>query len=267
VPSGADQPALSAPEDIQELIKQRAEARAVLSEQLKVVTDTEEWQEYNAEAEFELDVLRSRYANSGEPMTPQRTAQFQAHHRKLQMHIMEQAAEKAAQKFFLGLTSKEREKLRQEFQELEATGETLDTGDVLDAPGLDVGALDEQFSKLRTTLAEKALHEGRMTKEQFERALSEESKAVERARAAAEEVRRAQARAREGMPENPREMPALGDGSSAEVQEKASIEDRLLQMRDRVRAKERESLIAAVERERLRERAERILHDKSSDRA
>jgi len=241
------------------MIKELAESQAVLAEQLKVVEEAEEWQEYKAEVAFELDVLRSRYTQSGEPMTPQRTAQFQAHHRKLQMAIMDRAADKAAQKLFLSMTSKERAKMRREFGELEAAGHTLEVEDVMALQPFQTSELDESLSNLRLSLLQRAQSEGQVSREHFEQRMAHERALVQASRERDPERRQLHEEAVASLGADPFAMPGVAASASDAVKEKASIEDRLLQMRDRVRRKEAETLSAQVERERSLDDAGRVL--------
>lgn len=266
VPSGADQAALGAPADLETLLKQQAEAQVVMAEQLKAVEETEEWQEYKGEVEFELDVLRSRYSQSGEPMTPQRTAQFQAHHRKLQMTIMERAAEKAANKLFLSMTSKERDKMRREFQELEATGMSLDEDDAMELQPFQTSELDAGMSNLRLALLTKAFEEGRITKEELDRQRAAEQEGVAASRLKDPERRRMHEEAVAAVGKGAPTMPSIAASASKEVKEKASIEDRLLAMRAKVRDQEMQELSAQVERQRALDRAEGVIEKQQTAR-
>lgn len=258
VPSGADQAALQAPTDLRSLLREKAEAEALLHEELKVVDDDPEWQEYHNELEFELDVLRSRYTNSGEKMTPQRMAQFQAHSRKLQHTLMEKAAEKAAHKVFLALTGKERDKLRREFEEFEGTG-ALDVPDPLRFLAHQSSELDDSFSHLRRGLLMRAHQEGRLSKEELEEKLAAEEELVAQSRVKDDERRSAHAKAVASLPVDPQQMPPLAADVPKDVAERAAIEDRLLTLRNSLRAKEMKQLTAQVERERAVEKARQLL--------
>jgi hypothetical protein len=258
VPSGADQDGLRAPKDLRELLQEKAEAEALMHEELKVLDDDPEWQEYRHELEFELDVLRSRYTNSGEKMTPQRIAQFQAHSRKLQHTLMEKAADKAAHKAFLALSGKERDKLRREFQEFESTG-ALDVPDPLRFMEHQSSELDASFSHLRRALLLRSHDEGRISKEDLELKLAEEDKTVAQSRSQDAQRRSDHERAVASLPDDPQVMPSVAPGVPKDVAERAAIEDRLLALRNSLRSKEMKQLSAQVEREREMERAKLVL--------
>jgi AMMECR1 domain-containing protein len=67
---------------------------------LALVERTPEWRNYESEVNFELNVLRMRYASTpGSPMTPMRRAQMQAHLRAAQRKVMEEHADRAAKAF------------------------------------------------------------------------------------------------------------------------------------------------------------------------
>ena len=84
---------------------------------------SKEWKDYESNVNFEMNVLRLRYAATPEaPMTPARRAQMQAHLRAIQKKVMEEHAVEAAKKFLDSLSPREVTELRDMVGRLDAPG-------------------------------------------------------------------------------------------------------------------------------------------------
>ncbi len=80
-----------------------------------------EWREYDAHVTYELDMLRARYAASGEAMTPTRRAQMAAHLKAKQREVMEKHAEAAAERYMASLSPQQVEALRAQLRRVDAS--------------------------------------------------------------------------------------------------------------------------------------------------
>jgi hypothetical protein len=95
----------------------------VHKETLALMEGAPEWQGYEANVNFDLNVLRMRYAATpGVPMTPARRAQMQAHLRAAQAKVMEEHATAAARKFVDSLAPREVAALRDMVGRLDTPG-------------------------------------------------------------------------------------------------------------------------------------------------
>jgi hypothetical protein len=121
---------------------------------LALVERTPEWRNYESQVNFELNVLRMRYATTpGTPMTPQRRAQMQAHLRAAQRKAMEEHADRAAAAFVEGLAPGEAAALRTMVARLDTPGvgqAVLERAS--DAPGASAERLRVQAEELRDAL-------------------------------------------------------------------------------------------------------------------
>ncbi len=92
-------------------------------ETLAAVEATREWADYEGHVNFELNMLRLRYASTpNAPMTPARRAQMQAHARAKQSAVMEEHAGEAARKFVESLAPGEITALRDLVARLDPPG-------------------------------------------------------------------------------------------------------------------------------------------------
>jgi len=95
----------------------------VHKETLSLMEGAPEWQNYESQANYELNMLRMRYASTPDTsMTPARRAQMQAHLRATQGKIMEEHATEAAKKFVESLAPREVALLRGMIGRLDAPG-------------------------------------------------------------------------------------------------------------------------------------------------
>lgn len=99
--------------------------REIREEVLSIVESSPEYKAYEKDVDFELSVVRRRYAMGG-PVTPARRAQAQAHVAQVQAGIMEEHATKAADAFTQSLSKAEADALIRMFTRLEAGGRGLD---------------------------------------------------------------------------------------------------------------------------------------------
>lgn len=88
---------------------------------MQAMERSKEWRDYDGHVNFELNLLRARYAAAGEPMTSQRRSQMAAHLKAKQMEVMEEHAEAAAEQFVSSLTQSELEEMRTRLRRLDAS--------------------------------------------------------------------------------------------------------------------------------------------------
>jgi hypothetical protein len=88
---------------------------------MQAIEATEEWQGYDGQVMFELMLLRHRYTSTDTAMTAARRAQMQAHLRQKQLAVMEEHAERLADRFVASMTAAERDAFRAEFLRLDAS--------------------------------------------------------------------------------------------------------------------------------------------------
>ena len=92
-------------------------------ETLGLMEGSPEWQGYESQVNFDLNMLRLRYAATPDaPMTPARRAQLAAHLRAAQAKVMEEHATAAARKFVESLSPKEVDVLRDMVGRLDTPG-------------------------------------------------------------------------------------------------------------------------------------------------
>ena len=96
------------------------DGREVRNEMLKLVEESPEYANYEKDVDFEISMLKRRYLLSGEAMTPSRRSQMQAHMHQVQLALMKQHAEKAADNFLESLSKDEKALLQSMFLRLEA---------------------------------------------------------------------------------------------------------------------------------------------------
>lgn len=106
-------------------------------ETLQAMEESEEWRNYEAEVQFEMVMMRSRYAADGEQMTSQRRSQMQAHLRQVQQKVMNEHADKAARKFVEGVTAEEVRLLRRILTRIDGMPTSTDGGRAM----LDIGTV------------------------------------------------------------------------------------------------------------------------------
>ena len=145
-------PAIDESEVMQQVMRDLAERGELHKATMRAIESTEEWKGYDAHVTFELLLLRHRYQSTDTPMTAARRSQMQAHLRQKQQVIMEEHAEKLADKFVASLTGREKEEFRAKFLRLDAS--PLALGDhVPSAPKVTMeemrAALDDVGSKMR----------------------------------------------------------------------------------------------------------------------
>ena len=93
------------------------------SETLRLMEGSAEWQGYESHVNFDMNVLRMRYAATPDaPLTPARRSQMQAHLRAAQAKVMEEHATAAARKFVESLTPQEVTALRDMVGRLDTPG-------------------------------------------------------------------------------------------------------------------------------------------------
>jgi len=122
---------------------------------------SKEWQDYESNVNFELNILRLRYAATPEaPMTPARRAQMQAHLRATQEKVMEEHAVEVARKFVESLSPKEVAELRDMVGRLDVPGVGVPLAEAIEekensSESLRVSAetLKETLWELSSTLA------------------------------------------------------------------------------------------------------------------
>jgi len=121
---------------------------------LALVEGTPEWRNYESEVNYELNVLRLRYASTpGTPMTPMRRAQMQAHLRAAQRKVMEEHAGRAAAAYVAGLAPGEAEALRGAVARLDTPGVGRGVLEAAEgAGGASVERLRLQAEELRDSL-------------------------------------------------------------------------------------------------------------------
>ena len=112
-------------QSLTEALAELAEGRVVRDETIRAVEETPEWQNYEAEVDFEMQLLRQRYTASGQKLTPARRQQMSAHLEQVQHKVMDEHASIAAENFTASLTSKEKDELRELFGKLHADGVEL----------------------------------------------------------------------------------------------------------------------------------------------
>lgn len=96
------------------------QGREVRDEVLHLVEGSKEFQEYEKEVDFEMNLLRLRYHNADAPMTPARRTQMQAHLHQVQLGLMQEHAETAADEFVESLSKEEIKQLSAMFDKLES---------------------------------------------------------------------------------------------------------------------------------------------------
>eukprot|EP01138_Halocafeteria_seosinensis_P013194 gb/GECG01013476.1/.p1 GENE.gb/GECG01013476.1/~~gb/GECG01013476.1/.p1 ORF type:complete len:362 (+),score=67.50 gb/GECG01013476.1/:1-1086(+) len=103
-------------------VEQRGELR---DEMIQAIGETPEWKAYDQEVDFETNVVKNRYYAAEEKMTPARRAQMSAHVKQVHEAVMEKHANEIAENFVESLSSKEKDKLRDQFNRIDAKGVSL----------------------------------------------------------------------------------------------------------------------------------------------
>ena len=92
---------------------------------IQAIGETPEWKAYDQEVDFETNVIKNRYYAAEEKMTPARRAQMSAHVKQVHEAVMEKHANEIAENFVESLSSKEKDKLRDQFNRIDAKGVSL----------------------------------------------------------------------------------------------------------------------------------------------
>lgn len=124
-------------------------------ETLALMEGSKEWQDYESNVNFEMNILRLRYAATPDaPVTPARRAQMQAHLRAVQAKVMEEHATEAAQRFVESLSSKEVGELRDMVGRLDVPGVGAAMAEAIKAKGEGYQSFQLSAEALKDTLWE-----------------------------------------------------------------------------------------------------------------
>lgn len=140
---------------IAHLISDLQQSGKVHKETLALMEGSKEWQDYESNVNFEMNILRLRYAATPDaPVTPARRAQMQAHLRAVQAKVMEEHATEAAQRFVESLSSKEVGELRDMVGRLDVPGVGAAMAEAIKAKGEGYQSFQLSAEALKDTLWE-----------------------------------------------------------------------------------------------------------------
>jgi hypothetical protein len=88
---------------------------------MEIMEKSPEWQDYDAHVNYELIMVRDRYAAAKEPLNGARRAQLTAHLRATQEEVMEAHADAAVEQLLATLSPTEIDQLRTKLRHIDAS--------------------------------------------------------------------------------------------------------------------------------------------------